>query len=72
MKYIVAFSILIVGLLLVLCIKYKVKVKLKTFFKRGFKPKRGQFGLYVYDGKQAGIVRFSGLITGIYLRSGIS
>lgn len=52
MKYIIALFVLVFGLVLVLCIKYKVKIKLKTFFKKGFKPKRGDFGLYVYDGKQ--------------------
>ena len=30
----------------------KVKVKFKTFFKKGFAPKRGKFGVYCYDGKQ--------------------
>lgn len=35
-----------------LCWKYKVKIKLKTFLKRGFSPKRGKWGIYVYDGAQ--------------------
>lgn len=30
----------------------KVKIKFNTFLKKGFAPKRGNFGLYVYDGKQ--------------------
>lgn len=30
----------------------KIKVKWKSFLKRGFKPSRGKFGLYVYHGKQ--------------------
>lgn len=30
----------------------KIRVKWKTFFKRGFKPKRGKFGIYCYCGKQ--------------------
>lgn len=28
------------------------KIKLKTFFKKGFAPKRGRFGVYCYCGKQ--------------------
>lgn len=42
---------LIVAILL-LCWKFKVKVKFKTFLKRGFTPKRGAWGIYVYDGAQ--------------------
>lgn len=38
--------------ILLLCWKYKVKIKLKTFLKRGFSPKRGRWGIYVYDGAQ--------------------
>ncbi len=30
----------------------KVKFKLKTFFRKGFAPKRGKFGVYCYCGKQ--------------------
>lgn len=29
-----------------------IKIKLKTFFKKGFSPNRGQFGVYCYCGKQ--------------------
>ena len=49
---IIVFAFLGCMLILLLCWKYKVKIKFKTFLKRGFAPKRGQFGLYVYDGKQ--------------------
>lgn len=52
MKIILVFLVLAVLIIGLLCWKYKVKLKLKTFFKRGFAPKRGNFGLYVYDGKQ--------------------
>lgn len=38
--------------LLVLKWAFKVKIKLKSFFKKGFLPVRGQFGLYCYCGKQ--------------------
>lgn len=30
----------------------KLKIKYKTFFKKGFAPKRGKFGIYCYCGKQ--------------------
>lgn len=30
----------------------KLKIKWKTFFKKGFAPKRGKFGVYCYCGKQ--------------------
>lgn len=52
MKILFAFLILGVLILCVLSIKLKVRIKIKTFFKRGFTPKRGDFGLYVFDGKQ--------------------
>ena len=52
MKLLIIGAIFIIFILIMLAIKYKVKVKIKTFIKRGFAPKRGQFGLYVYDGKQ--------------------
>lgn len=52
MKIFAIFLILGSGLILLLCWKYKVKIKLKTFFKKGFKPMRGNFGVYCYDGKQ--------------------
>lgn len=52
MKLILIGLIFVIILGVVLCIKYKVKIKFKTFFKKGFAPKRGNFGLYVYDGKQ--------------------
>ncbi len=33
-------------------IKNKVHIKFKTFFKKGFKARRGKFGVYCYCGKQ--------------------
>lgn len=30
----------------------RIKFKFKTFFKKGFKPIRGKFGVYCFDGKQ--------------------
>lgn len=52
MKIFICVLIFLIFIALVLCWKFKVKIKIKTFFKRGFAPKRGDFGLYVYDGKQ--------------------
>ena len=52
MKYIVIVLVILVILAIALKFKYKVKLKWKTFLRRGFSPKRGNFGLYVYDGKQ--------------------
>lgn len=52
MKYIVILAILLIVLLTFYLISNKVKVKFKTFFHRGFRPSRGNFGIYCYDGKQ--------------------
>ena len=52
MKYILLIFIIIAILIAIYCLTHKVKIKLKTFFKRGFKPSRGNFGIYCYDGKQ--------------------
>lgn len=40
-------------LLVFLFIRFRhTKIKFKTFFKKGFAPKRGRFGVYCYCGKQ--------------------
>lgn len=47
------FIILIIVFLVFLFIRFRhTKIKLKTFFKKGFAPKRGRFGVYCYCGKQ--------------------
>lgn len=39
--------------ILIFSIKFRhTKIKWKTFFKKGFAPKRGKFGVYCYCGKQ--------------------
>lgn len=38
--------------LVILCIKNKVRIKFRTFRGKGFRPVRGNFGLYTYSGKQ--------------------
>lgn len=45
---------LIVGfvMFLIICWYYKVKIKWKSFLKKGFLPVRGDFGVYCYCGKQ--------------------
>lgn len=46
------YFVLFVIISLVLCFVYKIKIKWKTFLKRGFIPVRGDFGVYCYCGKQ--------------------
>lgn len=46
------FLFLVPVILLILCIKKKVKIKFRTFKGKGFRPERGNFGLYTYCGKQ--------------------
>nr|DAU95969.1 MAG TPA: zonular occludens toxin [Inoviridae sp.] len=47
------FIISIIVFLVFLFIRFRhTKIKLKTFFKKGFAPKRGRFGVYCYCGKQ--------------------
>ena len=47
------YLIFIVVLFVFLLIRFRhTKIKLKTFFKKGFAPKRGRFGVYCYCGKQ--------------------
>ncbi len=44
--------IVFVILVIIFCFVYKIKIKWKTFLKKGFKPVRGNFGVYCYCGKQ--------------------
>lgn len=44
--------IIIPFIILFICLKKKVKLKLRTFKGKGFRPERGNFGLYCYCGKQ--------------------
>ena len=46
------FIFLIVIFIFILIRFRHTKIKLKTFFKKGFAPKRGKFGVYCYCGKQ--------------------
>lgn len=46
------YFIVILIVIIVLCKVYKVKIKLKSFLKKGFLPVRGDFGVYCYCGKQ--------------------
>lgn len=44
---------ILIVLIIILLIKFRhTKIKWKTFFKKGFAPKRGKFGVYCYCGKQ--------------------
>lgn len=43
----------IIVLIIFILIRFrKTKIKFKTFFRKGFSPKRGRFGVYCYCGKQ--------------------
>lgn len=47
------FYFILIGIIIICIIKFRhVRVKFKTFFRRGFKPSRGIFGVYCYCGKQ--------------------
>jgi len=46
------FMILGLILLVFVFITQHIHIKVKTFFRRGFAPKRGKFGVYCYCGKQ--------------------
>ena len=47
------YGFLIMIVLAVVFFKYRyIKIKWKTFFKKGFRPNRGIFGVYCYCGKQ--------------------
>ena len=45
---------LIIGLILLIfiIIKFRLLINFKSFFKRGFRPKRGRWGIYCYHGAQ--------------------
>ena len=45
------FFIIIVVVCLIINFRH-TKIKLKTFFRKGFIPKKGRFGVYCYCGKQ--------------------
>ena len=44
--------IMVVVIAIIYCYQNKIKIKWKTFFKKGFAPNRGKFGVYCYCGKQ--------------------
>lgn len=47
------YTFLLIIFILVLLIRFRhTKIKIKTFFRKGFAPKRGKFGVYCYCGKQ--------------------
>lgn len=49
----IMFGFLFIILAIILVIRFKnTRIKVKTFFKKGFKPQRGIFGVYCYCGKQ--------------------
>ena len=47
------YYLVIVIFILVILIRFRhTKIKWKTFFRKGFAPRRGKFGVYCYCGKQ--------------------
>ena len=48
----ILFLLLFIFLIVIYFVKNKVKIKFKTFLKKGFKVKRGIFGIYCYCGFQ--------------------
>lgn len=47
------FFIFFIVIIVFIIIRFRhTKIKWKTFFKKGFSPKRGKFGVYCYCGKQ--------------------
>lgn len=44
--------ILIIIVALIYIVKNKIKIKFKTFLRKGFRAQRGNFGVYCYCGKQ--------------------
>ncbi len=47
------YTFVFIVVLIILLIKFRhTKIKFKTFFKKGFAPKKGKFGVYCYCGKQ--------------------
>ena len=47
------YIILLIVLIIAVFVKFRhTKIKFKTFFKKGFAPQRGRFGVYCYCGKQ--------------------
>ena len=44
--------IMIVVIIVLVFHNNKIKIKWRTFFKKGFAPNRGKFGVYCYCGKQ--------------------
>lgn len=51
--------ILVIVIGIVYCISNKIHIKWKTFFKKGIKIERGNFGVYCYDGKQGNFKTYS-------------
>ena len=70
--------IFIIILLIALLIRFRhTKIKFKNFFKKGFAPKRGRFGVYCYCGKQGSgktysVVEFLKQQDGVKIYSNIS
>lgn len=54
--------ILFIMIVIYYCFKNKIKIKFKTFLKRGFKVKKGVYGIYCYVGFQGNGKTYSCII----------
>ncbi len=45
-------GLMLIVFIIILFVNRKLRIKWKTFLKRGFSPTRGKFGIYCYCGKQ--------------------
>lgn len=46
-------NLMIIFIVVIVLFQFRhVRIKIKTFFRKGFAPKRGKFGIYCYCGKQ--------------------
>lgn len=50
MKYLIIILVICGILIFALQFKYKFSIKWRTFYKKGFRPKLDNFGIYTYDG----------------------
>lgn len=52
MIYLILLGCILLALIVKFIVIDKVRIKWKTFLKKGFRPSRGEFGLYCYTGNQ--------------------
>ena len=68
MEVFIVVKLIIIGVILIipiLLIKFKIKINLKSFLSKGFRPKRTGFGTYCFTGKQ-GTGKTTALVSYLY------